>query len=102
MKMDRRIPRALDEMADLSSLSAQPVVVSRSVSLGGRRASLRLEATIWDGLKDIAQREGKSVEALCADIDASRTQGIPFATSVRVYVLNYFRNAGSSFSALVN
>lgn len=102
MKMDRRIPRALDEMADLSALTAQPVVVSRSVMVGGRRASLRLEANIWDGLKDIAQREGKDVEALCAEIDASRTQGIPFATSVRVYVLNYFRNAGGSFPALVN
>lgn len=91
MKMDRRIPRSLDEMADLSSLVAPPAVVSRSVMVNGRRASLRLEATIWDGLKDIARNQGKPLEALCAEIHDQRTEGIPFATSVRVYVLNYFR-----------
>jgi len=95
MKMDRRIPRSLDEMADLSSLAAPPTVVSRSVMVGGRRASLRLEATIWDGLKEIAQQEGKTLEALCAEIHESRTEGIPFATSVRVFVLNYFRDGAA-------
>lgn len=97
MKMDRRIPRSLDEMADLSSLSAPPTVVSRSVTVAGRRASLRLEATIWDGLKEIAQTDGKTLNDLCSEIHEGRTDGIPFATSVRVYVLNYFRGGlGSS------
>ena len=92
MKMDRRIPRSLDEMADLSSLVVPPAVVSRSVVVNGRRASLRLEATIWEGLKDIAHREEKSLGELCTEIHGSRVEGVPFATSVRVYVLNYFRN----------
>lgn len=91
MKMDRRIPRSLDQMADLSSLAAPPMVVSRSVMVGGRRASLRLEVMIWDGLKEIAQRNGKTLESLCTEIYDNRTEGIPFATSVRVYVLNHFR-----------
>lgn len=96
MKMDRRIPRSLDQMADLSSLAVPPAVVSRSVNVGGRRASLRLEATIWDGMKEVAEREGKTVEALCTEIHGSRTDGIPFATSVRVFVLNYFRSGAAS------
>ncbi|MBP2294531.1 ribbon-helix-helix domain-containing protein [Azospirillum rugosum] len=100
MKMDRRIPRSLDEMADLSSLAAPPTVVSRSVTVGGRRTSLRLESTVWDGLKDIAQRESRSIEALCTDIDRGRSAGIPFATSVRVYVLNYFREGAAGCPAL--
>ncbi len=102
MKMDRRIPRSLDEMADLSSLTAPPAVVSRSVMVGGRRASLRLEATIWDGLKEIAQREGKALEAVCAEIHESRTEGIPFATSVRIYVLNYFRKGEANSPVFAN
>lgn len=102
MKMDRRIPRSLDEMADLSSLAAPPAVVSRTVTVGGRRASLRLEATIWDGLKEIAQREGKTLDALCLDIEGRRTEGIPFATSVRVYVLNYFRKGEGSALVLAS
>lgn len=101
MKMDRRIPRSLDDMADLSSLAAPPAVVSRSVTVGGRRTSLRLEVPIWDGLKDIAQRQGKSMDALCDEIQNSRTQGIPFATSVRVFVLNYFRDGVAGCPALV-
>ncbi len=102
MKMDRRIPRSLDEMADLSSLTAAPAVVSRSVIVGGRRASLRLETTIWDGLKDIAARDGKTLEALCNEIHDNRTEGIPFATSVRVYVLNHFRSGMASAPVAVN
>ncbi len=102
MKMERRIPRNLDQMADLSSLAVAPAVVSRSVAIGGRRASLRLEAVIWDGLKEIAQREGKVLEALCAEIHDTRTEGIPFATSVRVYVLNYFRKGEASSPVLAN
>ena len=101
MKMERRIPRNLDQMADLSSLAVAPAVVSRSVAIGGRRASLRLEATIWDGLKDIAKQQGKSLEALCADIHDGRTEGIPFATSVRVYVLNHFRSTAAGCTTLV-
>ncbi|MCW2243773.1 ribbon-helix-helix domain-containing protein [Azospirillum canadense] len=101
MKMDRRIPRSLDEMADLSSLAAPPAVVSRSVMVAGRRTSLRLEAPVWDGLKDIARNQGKSLDVLCGEIHDGRTQGIPFATSVRVYVLNYFRDGAAGCSALV-
>lgn len=101
MKLDRRIPRSLDEMADLSSLAAPPALVTRSLMIGGRRASLRLEATIWDGLKDIAKSQGRSLEALCADIHDERTEGIPFATSVRVYVLNHFRSMAAGTTTLV-
>lgn len=101
MKMDRRIPRSLDEMADLSSLAAPPAVVSRTVTVGGRRTSLRLEVPVWDGLKDIARNQGKSLDALCGEIHDGRTHGIPFATSVRVYVLNHFRDGVSGCPARV-
>jgi Uncharacterized protein related to arylsulfate sulfotransferase involved in siderophore biosynthesis len=101
MKMDRRIPRSLDEMADLSSLIAPPAVVSRSVMVNGRRASLRLEATIWEGLKEIARNQHKSLDALCTEIHDQRTDGIPFATSVRVYVLNHFREGAAGCPAFV-
>lgn len=101
MKMDRRIPRSLDEMSDLSSLVVQPTVVSKSVLVDGRRVSLRLEQAIWDGLKEIGQLQGKSLQSLCGEIHASRTDGIPFATSIRVFVLNHFRNGVGSAPALV-
>lgn len=101
MKMDRRIPRSLDDMADLSSLAAPPTVVSRSVMVGGRRTSLRLETLIWDGLRDIAQQQGKALELLCSEIHDGRMEGIPFATSVRVFVLNYFRDGAAGCPALV-
>ncbi|WP_079285427.1 ribbon-helix-helix domain-containing protein [Azospirillum brasilense] len=52
-------------------------------------------------MKDIAQSQGKSLEALCAEIHDSRTEGIPFATSVRVYVLNHFRSTAAGSTTLV-
>lgn len=46
--------------------------VKRSVDIAGHRTSISLEPIFWDMLKDVADDEGLSINALVARIDAER------------------------------
>ena len=65
-------------------------LVTRNIFLNGRRTSLRIEMPVWDGLDEIARREGMSINELCTHIDCNRPER-SLTASVRVYVLTYFR-----------
>ena len=70
----------------LSSLALHNVVVD------GRRTSVRLEASMWDGLQDIARRRGMSLNELVTDIEHNR--GTPGLTAaIRVYIVDFYRRA---------
>jgi predicted DNA-binding ribbon-helix-helix protein len=67
-------------------------LICRNVTLGGRRTSLRLERATWSALEEIAEREAISVSEVCARADNDRRSS-SFTAGVRVFVLNYFREA---------
>ncbi len=70
----------------LSSLALHNVIVN------GRRTSVRLEASMWDGLQDIARRRGMSVNDLVTEIE--RNRGTPGLTAaIRVYIVDFYRRA---------
>ena len=58
----------------------------RSFTLSGHRTSVALEAEFWAVIDAYAQREGKSLAALVARIDASRGER-PLASALRLYAL---------------
>lgn len=63
--------------------------VVRPVRIGDRRG-LRLEPTMWQGLVEIARRQGREVNDVLAEIDRNRT--VPGLTAaVRMYVVGHFR-----------
>lgn len=69
-----------------SSLSMHNIVVA------GRRTSVRLEASMWDGLQDIARRRGMNVNHLVTEIEQNRsTPGLTAA--IRVYIVDFYRRA---------
>lgn len=70
-------------------------LVSRNVTVGGRRTSLRLEPDMWDALKEIAERELMHVSDLCSLIDARRGPETSLTAAVRVFLLAYFRQAAT-------
>lgn len=79
----RRAPRS--EHA-LSSLALHNIVVE------GRRTSVRLEASMWEGLQDIARRRRMTLNDLVTEIERNRdTPGLTAA--IRVYIVNYYRSA---------
>ena len=65
-------------------------VVKRSVSIAGHRTSISLEEPFWEGLREIAEREKLSVQALIGRIDAERGEQ-NLSSAIRVFILNDLR-----------
>jgi predicted DNA-binding ribbon-helix-helix protein len=61
-------------------------VFKRSVVLAGRKTSISLEAEFWDGIRQIAAREGVTTSALLSRIKGGRRDG-NFSSAVRLFVL---------------
>ena len=84
-------------------------IVKRSISVGGHKTSVSLEAPFWDGLKEIAERRSLTVSQIVAEIDARRNQG-NLSSTIRLFVLDDARAAAApsfgmpqaSFGAMQN
>lgn len=61
-------------------------IVKRSVSIAGHRTSISLEEPFWRILRDVAERENLSVQALIGRIDAERGEQ-NLSSAIRVFVL---------------
>ncbi|WP_121629675.1 ribbon-helix-helix domain-containing protein [Tropicibacter alexandrii] len=61
--------------------------VKRSLTLQGHRTSVSLEDAFWKEFRRIATEEGKPINALAAEIDASRDPDVGLASSIRVFIL---------------
>jgi predicted DNA-binding ribbon-helix-helix protein len=53
---------------------------------------VRLEATMWAALNDIAIERGKTVHDLVLDINRDRI-GISLTAAIRVYIVDFYREA---------
>jgi predicted DNA-binding ribbon-helix-helix protein len=62
-------------------------LVKRSFSVAGHRTSVALEPEFWDALTRMAARQGKSLSALVAEIDAARAPERNLASSLRVWII---------------
>ncbi|MFQ6548526.1 ribbon-helix-helix domain-containing protein [Aestuariibius sp. 2305UL40-4] len=69
-------------------MSGRPV--KRSLTLRGHRTSVSLEDAFWTAFKEIAERQGKTINGLAADIDATRGD-VGLASALRVFVLDEVR-----------
>jgi predicted DNA-binding ribbon-helix-helix protein len=66
--------------------------LKRSLTLQGHRTSVSLEAAFWAEFRRLAEAEGKSVNALAAEIDAGRTPPGSLASAIRVHVLEALKS----------
>lgn len=64
--------------------------VPRSVRIGGRRTSMRLETQFWEALRDVAERERSDVGEICTRI-AKRARHANLSSAVRVAMVAYYR-----------
>lgn len=72
--------------------AADGLVRKRSVMIAGHQTSVSLEEAFWECLRDIAAREGRSVQSLIGAIDAGRgAQNL--SSAIRVFVLTNVRAA---------
>ena len=77
-------PDADDAAASLRSPPG--MVQKRSIAIAGHRTSVSLEAAFWSALKRLAERDGISLAALVARIDAGRGAA-NLSSALRVYAL---------------
>lgn len=69
-------------------------VRKRSVIIAGHATSVSLEEAFWSALKDIARRQGRSVNALVTEIDGAREGNL--SSAIRVFVLETLAGGGLS------
>ena len=65
---------------------------NRTIWIGNHRTSVRLEATMWAALNEIAIERGKTVHDLVLEINRDRT-GISLTAAIRVFIVEYYREA---------
>ncbi len=63
-------------------------LISRNITINGRRTSLRLERAIWDAIGDICDKEGLTIHELIALIDHRRNE-TSRTSAVRTFVVTY-------------
>jgi predicted DNA-binding ribbon-helix-helix protein len=66
------------------AVPARPV--KHSLTLRGHRTSVSLEDAFWQAFRAMADRDGLTINALAAQIDADRGD-IGLASAIRVHVL---------------
>ena len=74
-------------------MSGRPV--KRSLTLSGHKTSVSLEDEFWEVFREIAAAEGRTLNALAAEIDAGRGD-VGLASAIRVFVLQRLRAAAQS------
>lgn len=62
--------------------------VKRSVTIAGHRTSVTLEPVFWDLLNRAAQEDGKSLNGLVGEIDATRTTNL--SSAIRTTLVTRF------------
>ena len=58
-----------------------------SLTLDGHRTSVSLEDEFWREFLRIAQKQGKAINALAAEIDHTRGVDLGLASAIRLFVL---------------
>lgn len=60
--------------------------VKHSLTLRGHRTSVSLEPEFWAAFRDLAAKQGKTLNGLAIEIDEARGD-VGLASAIRVYVL---------------
>ncbi len=66
--------------------------VKRSLTLRQHRTSVTLEDEFWAAFREIAEEQGRPINDLAAEIDASRDMETGLATAIRLFVLAHYRD----------
>ena len=70
--------------------------VKRSLTLRGHRTSVSLEEPFWSAFRELAEKDGKPLNALAAEIDAQRPLDTGLASAIRVYILRRLKEAAQA------
>lgn len=63
----------------------------RSLTLKGHRTSVSLEDDFWFAFQEIAAELKQPVNALAAEVDEGRSDGMGLASALRLFILRHYR-----------
>ena len=66
-------------------------LVSRNITVMGRRTSVRLELEMWNALKEIADREYCTIHDICTLVKMRKNPATSLTAAIRVFLMLYFR-----------
>ena len=75
----------MDDRMDVANRLAM-----RSVTINGRRTTMRLEPSMWNALRRIAEDHRLTVNQLCSRIDDTRGE-MSMTAAVRSYIVSYLQ-----------
>ncbi|MFN3827283.1 MAG: ribbon-helix-helix domain-containing protein [Micavibrio sp.] len=70
-------------------------LVSRNITVMGRRTSVRLEPEMWGALREIARREGCKIHDICSLIHLRKNGDTSLTAAIRVFLMLYYRAAAT-------
>jgi predicted DNA-binding ribbon-helix-helix protein len=74
---------------------SRSTLVSRNITVLGRRTSVRLEPEMWTALRDIVTREKCRIHDICSLIELRKNRDTSLTAAIRVFIMLYFRAAAT-------
>lgn len=75
--------------------NGKSTLVSRNITVRGRRTSVRLEPEMWGALKEIARRERCRIHDICSLVSLRKKENTSLTAAIRVFLMLYFRAAAT-------
>lgn len=69
---------------------ARTTLISKNITVLGKRTSVRLEPAMWEALQEIAEKENSSLNDICTYVHHNRLES-SLTSALRVYILTYYR-----------
>jgi predicted DNA-binding ribbon-helix-helix protein len=85
-------PRQKNKNSEKSEKSS---LVSRNVTIGAHRTSIRLEPDMWVGLREICRREHVTLHDIATLVAGRKGENTSLTAAIRVFVMAYFRAAAT-------
>jgi predicted DNA-binding ribbon-helix-helix protein len=79
----------LQEECDFPAIRS--TLVSRNITVFGKRTSIRLEPEMWSALRDMAGRERCSIHDLCSLVSIRKQPQTSLTAAIRVFIMLYYK-----------
>jgi len=88
-------PSAFENEGTLEVRLRYTSLITRYIKVMGARTSIRLEPQMLDGLLEISEREGVSINVLCSWVAKRKADELSLTAAIRVFVMEYYREAAT-------
>lgn len=66
-------------------------LISRNITVLGKRTSIRLEPEMWRAVKDIAAREKCTIHDVCSLVSLRKKGNTSLTAAIRVFIMLYYK-----------